>query len=159
MPPSRTTVQWFSIQTLVNLQWKLLSRKWTPSGPEAGVLQIASDRDDRMGAIIKIQKNPKGFKQTPPPPPPKKKKKNSLDQNVTAQKSYAEFPSHKNFQRNYTAGIHGNHTRKLSAKISPPKKVPKSKILIPKRTFDHPCHIRKCKNTEFVAELRKNRVL
>ena len=33
--------------------------------PGGGVLQISSDRDDRMGAKIKTQKNPKGFKQGP----------------------------------------------------------------------------------------------
>ena len=59
------------------------------SGPE-GVLQISSDRDDRMGAKIKTPKNPLGFKQNP---------KKSLDQNLSPQKSHAEFLSHnKNFQ-------------------------------------------------------------
>jgi len=54
--------------------------------PGGGVLQISSDRDDRMGPKIKIQKNPKGFKQNP---------KKSLDQNLTPQKSHAGFPSQK----------------------------------------------------------------
>ena len=49
------------------------------------VLQISSDRDDRMGAKIKTQ--------------------NSLDQNLTPKQSHAEFSSHKNFQRNYMAQI------------------------------------------------------
>ena len=35
--------------------------------------------------------------------------KNSLDQNLTPQKSHAEFPTHKNFERNNAAGIHGNY--------------------------------------------------
>ena len=40
--------------------------------------------------------------------------KKSLDQNLTPQKCHAEFPSHKNFQRNYTARICGEHTQVLS---------------------------------------------
>ena len=40
--------------------------------------------------------------------------KKSLDQNLTPQKCHAEFPSHKNFQRNYTARIRGEHTQELS---------------------------------------------
>ena len=40
--------------------------------------------------------------------------KKSLDQNLTPQKCHAEFPSHKNFQRNYTARICGEHTQELS---------------------------------------------
>ena len=43
-----------------------------------GVLRILSDRDDRMGAKIKTQKI-------------------SLDQNLTPQKSNAEFPSVQKF--------------------------------------------------------------
>ena len=58
------------------------------SSPE-GVLRISSDRDDRMGAKIKTQKNRLGFKQNP---------KKSLDQNLSPKKCHAEFPSHnKNF--------------------------------------------------------------
>ena len=53
-----------------------------------------------MGAKIKTQKNILGFKQNT---------KNSLDQNLTPKKFHAEFPSHKNFERNYAAGIHGNY--------------------------------------------------
>ena len=53
-----------------------------------------------MGARVKTQKNLLGFKQNP---------KKSLDQNLTPKKSHAEFPSHKNFQRNYAAGIHVNY--------------------------------------------------
>ena len=53
-----------------------------------------------MGAKIKTQKNILDFKQNT---------KNSLDQNLTPKKSHAEFPSHKNFERNYAAGIHGNY--------------------------------------------------
>ena len=40
--------------------------------------------------------------------------KKSLDQNLTPQKCHPEFPSHKNFQRNYTARIRGEHTQELS---------------------------------------------
>ena len=43
-----------------------------------------------MGAKIKTQKNPLGFKQNP---------KKSLDQNLTPPKSHAKFLSHKNFQK------------------------------------------------------------
>ena len=58
------------------------------SSPE-GVLRISSDRDDRMGAKIKTQKNLLGFKQNP---------KKSLDQNLSPKECHAEFPSHnKNF--------------------------------------------------------------
>ena len=39
----------------------------------------------------------------------KKPAKKSLDQHLTPQKSHAEFPSHKNFQRNYVARICGNY--------------------------------------------------
>ena len=53
-----------------------------------------------MWAKIKTQKNILGFKQNT---------KNSLDQNLTPQKSHAEFPTHKNFERNNAAGIHGNY--------------------------------------------------
>ena len=54
------------------------------------LLRISSDRDDRMGAKIKSQKNPLGFKQNP---------KKSLHQNLSPKKSHAEFPSYisKNF--------------------------------------------------------------
>ena len=43
-----------------------------------------------MGAKIKTQKIPFGFKQNP---------KRSLDQNLSLQKSHAEFLSHKKFQK------------------------------------------------------------
>ena len=65
----------------------------TIRGPQGsgggGSLQISSDRDDQMGAKVKT---------------PKK----SLDENLTPKKSLANFPSHKNFQSNYSARIHGN---------------------------------------------------
>ena len=64
------------------------------------VLRISSDRDDQMGAKIKSKKNPQGLKQNP---------RKSLDQNLTPQKSHAGFPSHKNFQRNFAAGICRNY--------------------------------------------------
>ena len=68
-----------------------------------GILRISSERDDRMGAKIKTQQNPQGFKQNPP--------KKSLDQNLTLKKSHAKFPSHKNFQRNYAAGIRRSYLK------------------------------------------------
>ena len=43
-----------------------------------------------MGAKIKTEKNPWGFKQNP---------QKSLDQNLAPQKSNDDFPSHKNFQK------------------------------------------------------------
>ena len=65
----------------------------TIRGPQGsgggGSLQISSDRDDQMGAKVKT---------------PKK----SLDENLTPKKSLANFASHKNFQSNYSARIHGN---------------------------------------------------
>ena len=49
-----------------------------------GVLQISSDGDDWMGAKIKTKKKiPRASKETP---------KKSLDQNLSPQKSLAEFP-------------------------------------------------------------------
>ena len=57
-----------------------------------GVLRISSDRDDRIGAKIKTQKNLLGFNT-------KIKTKKSLDQDLTPKKSRAEFPSHTNFQK------------------------------------------------------------
>ena len=58
-----------------------------------GVPRISSDRDDRMGAKLKTQKNPMGFKKN------KNKNKKSLDQNLSPKKSHAEFSSHnENFQ-------------------------------------------------------------
>ena len=67
-----------------------------------GVLRISSDREDRMGANIETTQNPWAFKQKNSwtklyPPPPRKKK------------SYAKFPNHKNFRRNYAAGMRGNY--------------------------------------------------
>ena len=55
-----------------------------------GVPCISGDRDVWMGAKIKTQKIPFGFKQNP---------KRSLDQNLSLQKSHAEFLSHKKFQK------------------------------------------------------------
>ena len=70
--------------------WKIQRPFQINSSPE-GVLRISSDRDDRMGAKIKMQKNPLGFKQN---------HKKSLDQNLSSKKSHAEFTSHnKNFQK------------------------------------------------------------
>ena len=53
-----------------------------------GVFRISSDRDVRMGAKIKTQNKPLGFKQ---------KQKKSLDQNLTPRESHAEILSQKNF--------------------------------------------------------------
>ena len=83
-----------------------------------------------MGAKIKTQKNILGFKQNT---------KNSLDKNLTPKKSHAEFPSHKNFERNYarkSAEIYGN-LRKLSY-YNPQKSLLKSnyqKKYLPKFSY------------------------
>ena len=93
------------------------------------------------------KKNPLGFKQN---------SKKSLDQNLTPKKSHAEFPSHKNFQKalnDITRRIEtlvfntqktpyfNQATQKILAKIFQPKKIQKSKISTPKKSFDHPCHL------------------
>ena len=76
-------------------------------------------------------------------------------------KSHADFPSHKNFQSNYTARtcgsyhessdcfeypkkslIKSSHPKKYLLKFSYPNKIPKSKISNPKKSFDHPCHLK-----------------
>jgi len=49
-----------------------------------------TDRDDQLGAKIKTQENPQGFRNN---------LKNSLDKNLTPQKSYAVLPSNKHFQK------------------------------------------------------------
>ena len=55
---------------------------WGYPGPGGGVLQISSDRDDRMGAKIKTQTNLLGFKQNP---------KNSLSQTLTPKTPMPNF--------------------------------------------------------------------
>ena len=80
--------------------------------------------------------------------------------NQNPKKSHAEFPIHQNFQRNYTARICGNYhksldlfwipkslylnqaTQKILAKIFLPKKILKSKISNPKKSLDHPGHLK-----------------
>ena len=85
--------------------------------------------------------------------------KKSLDQNLTPKKSLAEFPSHKNVQKalNYitrktetlvlntpknTYLIKSGYPKKIPSKIFLPKKILKSKISNPKKSFDHPCHLK-----------------
>ena len=63
---------------------------------QGAVLRISSDRDDRMGAKIK-----------------------------TPKKCHAEFASHKNFQRNYAAGMTGNYLE-YSNCFESPQKIPTS---------------------------------
>ena len=73
------------------------------------------------------------------------------------QKSHAEFPSYKNFQKalndititnlqiilNAQKNPYLNKAaKKILAKIFLPKTVPKSKILNPKKSFHHPCHLK-----------------
>ena len=70
-----------------NLLFTLYLRE---TGIQEGVaLRISSDRNDQMGQKSKPQKIP-GPKFNP-------------------QNPKAEFPSHKNFQRNYAAGIRENY--------------------------------------------------
>ena len=72
-------------------------------------------------------------------------------QNFTPKKSHAEFPSHKNFQKAF------KKTRKMETSVWIPKKlppkntyqnfatqkkIPKWKISNPKKSFDHPCHLK-----------------
>ena len=112
---------------------------YSPLGRGGGgwVLRISSDRDDRMGANISTHKNPQGFKQNPP---------KSLDQNLTLQKSHAEFPSHKHVKRalNYITRIFETsvlNTQKIptSKKNFPTQNISRSKIVNQKISFDHPC--------------------
>ena len=116
------------------------------------VVQVSSDRDDRMGTKIKTQKNPQGFQQNP---------KNSLDQTLTPKRSHAEFLSHIKFiHRTRWLGYVGTimhlqillntpknallnqATQKILAKIFQPQKIPKSKISNPKKPSDHPYHLK-----------------
>ena len=39
-------------------------------------------------------------------------------------------------------GYKSSYQKKILAKIFLPKKIPKSKILNPKKSFDHPCHLK-----------------
>ena len=112
---------------------------YSPLGRGGGwVLRILSDRDDRMGANISTHKNPWGFKQNPP---------KSLDQNLTLQKSHAEFPSHKHVKKalNYITRIFETsvlNTQKIptSKKNFPTQNIiSRSKIVNQKISFDHPC--------------------
>jgi len=82
----------------------------------------------------------------------------AMPSNKTPKKSPAEFPSHKFFQRNDTARIHGNYhessdcfeypkksllhqaTQKTLAKIFLPKKIVKSKISNPKNPLIIPVY-------------------
>ena len=84
-----------------------------------------------------------------------------MDQHLTPKKSYAESPRHKNFQKalnditrkNRNIGfeyppksLHNSSYQQKKKKIcqnSPlPPKIPKSKISNPKKSFDHPCHLK-----------------
>ena len=118
---------------------------WGGGGGGGGgvVLQISSDRDDQ---------NNGGESQNP---------KKYLDQNLIPKKSHSDFPSHKNFQRNYVAMIRQNYhnssdcfeypkksllkssySKKYVPKFSYPNKILKSKISNPTKSFDHPCHLK-----------------
>ena len=69
---------------------------------------------------MKTQINTLGFKQNP---------KKSLDQNLIPKKSHAEFPSHKNFQRNYAVGVCGNYHESSDCFEYPNKSLLKSSYL------------------------------
>ena len=99
------------------------------------------DRDDRMREKLKTEKNPQGFKQNP---------KKSLDQkNLTAKISHDQFPSHKIFPESVKnpKKVIASYGLLILAKIflpppPPKKKITKSKISNPRRSFDHPCHLK-----------------
>ena len=71
-------------------------------------------------------------------------------QNFTPKKSHAEFPSHKNFQKALKKDKKWKHQfeypksypQKIITKIFSPQKIPKWKISKPKKSFDHPCHLK-----------------
>ena len=104
-------------------------------------------------AKIKTQKNTQGFKQNP---------KKSLDQNLTPKKSHAKFTSHKNFQRNYAAGIRENYHKSSDSFKYPknpylnqatqfknylpnfffPKNPEIENFKPPEKSFDHPYHLK-----------------
>ena len=71
------------------------------------------------------KKIPRASKETP---------KKSLDQNLSPQKSLAEFPRHKNFQKTLN-----DITWKERHKFWIPKKY-LPKFSYPKKSLDHPCH-------------------
>ena len=89
----------------------------TGKGRRGGIIRISSDRDDRMGANISTHKNPQGFKQNPP---------KSLDQNLTLQKSHAEFLTYKHVKKalNYI-------TRIFETSVLNTQKIPTSKKNFP----------------------------
>ena len=81
--------------------------------------------------------------------------------NRNPKKSHADFASHKNFQSNYAARTRGNYhessdcfeypkkfllksssPKKYLPKFSYPNKILKAKISNPKKSFDHPCHLK-----------------
>ena len=113
-------------------------------------LRISSDRDDRMGAKIKTPPKSLGFQREP---------QKSLNQNLILKKSHVEFPSHKNFQRNYAAKIRGNYhessdwippknpylnqaTQKNTCQNFRTQKNPEIENFNPKKSFNHPCHLK-----------------
>ena len=94
-----------------------------------------------MGAKVKTQKNPLGFKQNP---------KKSLDQNLPPQKSHAEFLTHKKFQKalngikwkivtlvlnNQKIPYLNQATQKMTCQNFLAQKNPKIKNLKPKKIF------------------------
>ena len=87
---------------------------------------------------MKTQQNPYGLKQNP---------KNSLDQNLTPKKSHTEFPSHKNFQRNYAAQIRGNYHESSDCFESPKKSLLKSSY--PKNNLPKFSYPKKSRNRNF----------
>ena len=117
------------------------SEKDTPVGREGwgGLLRISSDRDDQMG----------GKSQNP---------KNSLDQILTPKKSHSKFlrPSLEEFFFGELRCRHessdcfeypknpylNQSTQENTRQIFLPKKIPESKLLNPKESFDHPHHLR-----------------
>ena len=129
----------------MNLLSSLVNRDAFPAwrgggggGVVGGLIRISSDWDERMGAKMKTQQNPYGLKQNP---------KNSLDQNLTPKKSHTEFPSHKNFQRNYAAQIRGNYNESSDCFESPKKSLLKSSY--PKNNLPKFSYPKKSRNRNF----------
>ena len=113
------------------------------------VLQISSDRDDRMGAKIKTPKNPQGFRKTQKNPWTKLQTPKNLKQNSEPKKFQEELPGRgtrkvsrifRLFSIPQKSRLKSSYPPKNVPKFSYPK-IPKSKISNPKKSFDHPCHL------------------
>ena len=136
----------FAYENVLDLQWRMLVQLFyilcdTPSVFPGGTVDFKWQGRSN-GGKIQTPRNPYGFKQY-------------------AKKSHAKYPSCKNFQRNYmqpgyTGTIINLHIvlntlknpylnqaiQKNSCQNFLPKKIPKSKISNPTKSFNHPCHLK-----------------